>query len=215
MCGRRADQRTRPLPGASVADIGLPQRGRRPARTRFAGSASSWWSWTVPEPARFRSLRSESPGYEGQDDPASADRGDEPILAADQVLALPAARPGHAGRVSRPTTTRSRFRTSTSRRSTSTTRRTSSSFRSTSRRRSARYRLADHYRRRGAYVALGGLHVTSLPDEAALHADIDLHWPRRGHVAAVPRRLQARSCRARRIDPASERSPACRRSGAI
>lgn len=33
------------------------------------------------------------------------------------------------------------------------------------------YELADHYRRRGAYVLLGGLHVTSLPDEAALHAD--------------------------------------------
>ncbi len=33
------------------------------------------------------------------------------------------------------------------------------------------YRLADHYRARGAFVALGGLHVTSLPDEAALHAD--------------------------------------------
>ena len=33
------------------------------------------------------------------------------------------------------------------------------------------YALADHYRRRGAYVALGGLHVTSLPEEAAGHAD--------------------------------------------
>ncbi|HET7600011.1 MAG TPA: radical SAM protein [Gemmatimonadales bacterium] len=33
------------------------------------------------------------------------------------------------------------------------------------------YQLADHYRRRGAHVALGGLHVTSLPDEAARHAD--------------------------------------------
>ena len=33
------------------------------------------------------------------------------------------------------------------------------------------YRLADHYRRRGAHVALGGLHVTSLPEEAAPHAD--------------------------------------------
>src|SRR5919112_5333877 len=33
------------------------------------------------------------------------------------------------------------------------------------------YALADHYRARGAYVCLGGLHVTSLPDEAALHAD--------------------------------------------
>jgi radical SAM superfamily enzyme YgiQ (UPF0313 family) len=33
------------------------------------------------------------------------------------------------------------------------------------------YRLADHYRSKGAYVALGGLHVTSLPEEAAAHAD--------------------------------------------
>jgi radical SAM superfamily enzyme YgiQ (UPF0313 family) len=33
------------------------------------------------------------------------------------------------------------------------------------------YHIADHYRARGAYVALGGLHVTSLPDEAAPHAD--------------------------------------------
>src|SRR5581483_1332935 len=33
------------------------------------------------------------------------------------------------------------------------------------------YALADHYRKRGAYICLGGLHVTSLPQEAALHAD--------------------------------------------
>ncbi len=33
------------------------------------------------------------------------------------------------------------------------------------------YELADHYRRKGAWVALGGLHVTSLPEEAARHAD--------------------------------------------
>jgi radical SAM superfamily enzyme YgiQ (UPF0313 family) len=33
------------------------------------------------------------------------------------------------------------------------------------------YQIADHYRARGAYVCLGGLHVTSLPEEAALHAD--------------------------------------------
>src|SRR3989449_9195488 len=33
------------------------------------------------------------------------------------------------------------------------------------------YQIADDYRRRGAYVVLGGLHVTSLPDEAAPHAD--------------------------------------------
>jgi len=46
------------------------------------------------------------------------------------------------------------------------------------------YRIADHYRRRGAYVVLGGLHVTSLPDEAAAHADTiflgpgEDTWPR-------------------------------------
>jgi radical SAM superfamily enzyme YgiQ (UPF0313 family) len=33
------------------------------------------------------------------------------------------------------------------------------------------YRIADHYRSHGAFVCLGGLHVTSLPDEAAVHAD--------------------------------------------
>src|SRR6204780_967043 len=33
------------------------------------------------------------------------------------------------------------------------------------------YRIADHYRRRGAFVCLGGLHVTSMPEEAASHAD--------------------------------------------
>jgi radical SAM superfamily enzyme YgiQ (UPF0313 family) len=33
------------------------------------------------------------------------------------------------------------------------------------------YRIADHYRAKGCYVCLGGLHVTSLPEEAAQHAD--------------------------------------------
>jgi radical SAM superfamily enzyme YgiQ (UPF0313 family) len=46
------------------------------------------------------------------------------------------------------------------------------------------YQLADHYRGRGAFVALGGLHVTSIPDEAARHADAiflgpgEDTWPR-------------------------------------
>src|SRR5438046_2608800 len=46
------------------------------------------------------------------------------------------------------------------------------------------YELADHYRRKGAYVVLGGLHVTSLPAEAAEHADTiflgpgEDTWPR-------------------------------------
>jgi radical SAM superfamily enzyme YgiQ (UPF0313 family) len=33
------------------------------------------------------------------------------------------------------------------------------------------YGIADYYRRQGAFVCLGGLHVTSLPEEAAAHAD--------------------------------------------
>ncbi len=33
------------------------------------------------------------------------------------------------------------------------------------------YAIADHYRERGSHVALGGLHVTSLPEEAMRHAD--------------------------------------------
>jgi radical SAM superfamily enzyme YgiQ (UPF0313 family) len=46
------------------------------------------------------------------------------------------------------------------------------------------YRLADHYRRRGAHVVLGGLHPSSLPEEAAAHADTlfigpgEDTWPR-------------------------------------
>jgi radical SAM superfamily enzyme YgiQ (UPF0313 family) len=46
------------------------------------------------------------------------------------------------------------------------------------------YHIADHYRARGAYVVLGGLHVTSLPDEALAHADTifigpgEDTWPR-------------------------------------
>ncbi len=33
------------------------------------------------------------------------------------------------------------------------------------------YEIADHYKTRGAYICLGGLHVTSMPEEAAQHAD--------------------------------------------
>lgn len=34
------------------------------------------------------------------------------------------------------------------------------------------YEIADHYRSRGVFVCLGGLHVSSLPEEAAPHADV-------------------------------------------
>ena len=59
------------------------------------------------------------------------------------------------------------------------------------------YRIADHYRRRGAYVCLGGLHVTSLPGEAAEHADTiflgpgEDTWPQflRDYRAGAPQRV--------------------------
>ena len=46
------------------------------------------------------------------------------------------------------------------------------------------YAIADGYRKRGVHVALGGLHVTSVPEEAAQHADTiflgpgEDTWPR-------------------------------------
>jgi radical SAM superfamily enzyme YgiQ (UPF0313 family) len=58
------------------------------------------------------------------------------------------------------------------------------------------YRIADHYRQRGSYVVLGGLHVTSLPEEAARHADTiflgpgEDTWPR--FLADFRRGCQAR-----------------------
>jgi radical SAM superfamily enzyme YgiQ (UPF0313 family) len=64
------------------------------------------------------------------------------------------------------------------------------------------YRIADHYRRHGAFVCLGGLHVTSLPDEAAPHADAiflgpgEDTWPEflRDFRAGAPRtRYESRS----------------------
>ena len=39
------------------------------------------------------------------------------------------------------------------------------------------YALADHYRARGAYVAMGGLHATTLPAEALAHCDTVLLGP--------------------------------------
>lgn len=34
------------------------------------------------------------------------------------------------------------------------------------------YAIADHYRSKGVFVILGGLHVTSMPEEAAAHGDV-------------------------------------------
>jgi len=42
------------------------------------------------------------------------------------------------------------------------------------------YAIADHYRQKGVTVILGGLHVTSLPEEAAAHADAIFLGPTEG-----------------------------------
>ena len=73
------------------------------------------------------------------------------------------------------------------------------------------YQLADHYRRRGAHVALGGLHVTSLPDEAARPRRHHLPRPGRGHLARLPGRLSAPDGRPRATARRSAPWSACRR----
>ncbi|OAI53509.1 radical SAM protein [Planctomyces sp. SCGC AG-212-M04] len=61
------------------------------------------------------------------------------------------------------------------------------------------YELADRFRAAGTKVVLGGLHVTSLPDEAGLHADAvvigegEPVWPRVVEDAAAGR-LEPRYC---------------------
>jgi radical SAM superfamily enzyme YgiQ (UPF0313 family) len=67
------------------------------------------------------------------------------------------------------------------------------------------YAIADHYRARGCFVALGGLHVTSLPDEAARHADALFLGP---GEQTFPRFLQEfrSGCPARRYASTSGRT---------
>ena len=61
------------------------------------------------------------------------------------------------------------------------------------------YRIADHYRRKGAHVALGGLHVTSLPDEAARHADSVFIGPGEDTFPRFLRDFEAGTPRARYV----------------
>jgi len=66
------------------------------------------------------------------------------------------------------------------------------------------YEIADQYRRRGVHVCLGGLHVTSLPREAAEHADTIFLGP---GVDTWPRFLgDFRGGRARRVYRSTHRS---------
>ncbi|HEY7441440.1 MAG TPA: radical SAM protein [Vicinamibacterales bacterium] len=67
------------------------------------------------------------------------------------------------------------------------------------------YQLADHYRARGAFVALGGLHVTSLPDEAAEHADAIFLGPGEQTFPCFLEDLSAGRVRRRRSGQATPR----------
>jgi radical SAM superfamily enzyme YgiQ (UPF0313 family) len=79
------------------------------------------------------------------------------------------------------------------------------------------YALADHYRRKGAYVVLGGLHVTSRPDEAARHADTIFLGPASSAQARLRGRpfwrISGAGSRSGSTGPRSGRWGPCRRSG--
>ena len=62
------------------------------------------------------------------------------------------------------------------------------------------YQIADHYRARGSYVVLGGLHVTSLPDEAARTQTRSLSDPE-----STPSRNSCKTWRQERHNAATSR----------
>jgi radical SAM superfamily enzyme YgiQ (UPF0313 family) len=67
------------------------------------------------------------------------------------------------------------------------------------------YRLADRYRARGSFVVLGGLHVTSLPAEAAAHADAIFLGPGEQTFPQFLKDLRA-GCPAQRYESTSGRT---------
>ncbi|MCA8888294.1 MAG: B12-binding domain-containing radical SAM protein [Parvularculaceae bacterium] len=76
------------------------------------------------------------------------------------------------------------------------------------------YAIADRYRARGVFVALGGLHVTALPDEAAAHADAIFLGPGEQTFPQFLDDLRAGGARARYVSTGGrtlERTPPVRR----
>ena len=87
------------------------------------------------------------------------------------------------------------------------------------------YALADHFRRRGIPVVLGGIHVSILPDEAARHADAvvvgmaEETWPRllrdfqagrwRGSIAKNPSRATSPAASPRRAGTCNATAATC------
>lgn len=55
------------------------------------------------------------------------------------------------------------------------------------------YQIADGYRQKGVHVALGGLHVTTLPDEAVQHADTIFLGPGGGSISSFHQRFPRRT----------------------
>jgi len=64
--------------------------------------------------------------------------------------------------------------------------------------------IADSYRERGIYVVLGGLHVTSMPSEASIHADTVILGP--GDSSFPPFLADFRRLRPKSIYQAANRS---------
>lgn len=75
------------------------------------------------------------------------------------------------------------------------------------------YEIADHYRARGVHVCLGGLHVTSCPEEAAAHADTvflgpgEDTWPvfLADFKARAPKRIYSSTIRCLQAAPPARR----------
>ncbi len=75
------------------------------------------------------------------------------------------------------------------------------------------YAIADRYRARGVFVALGGLHVTALPAEAASHADAIFLGPGEQTFPRFLEHLRARATARSTDPPLAGRSKMCRPSG--
>ena len=180
-----------------------PHRARRfrcsPIRSGADDFAARWLRWRVRRLSVPLDRRPVDP-LPREDDPSGADRGDQPAVPADQVRAVPAARPGHARRLPARRRRGAHRTTSTSSGSTSTTTGcpTSSSSRSyiTSARRS--YELADCVPRPRACTSRSAACTSRrCPTRPPQHADTVFFGPGEDTWPRVPRRPAPRRSRSR------------------
>ena len=213
--GWRAAQRSCPLPRAAAAALGLPQRRRRPADARALAAGVPGRAGRPARVVTFGAHPRRRRAMKVKMILPALTEATSPFWRPIKYSLFPPLGLATLAGLSLGSTMMSRFRTSTSRRSTWTTRPTWSSSRSTSPRRCAPIGSPITTGAAARYVALGGLHVTSLPDEAARARRHDLSRSGRGHVAAHSSPISTRRRRAASIDRPSERSTACRRFAAI